>query len=372
MNINKTNYGAWFIDYFDGNLSAEKTAELFLFLEQHQDLKQEFESFRSVTLEPSDVIYIDKDKLKKTGITAATVEEFIIADLENDLNLQDKIKLKEFIAENPSYKKEQDLFRLTRLQPEAEVFPDKKSLKKKIITPVLIQMRVITAVAAAIIIMLGLLYINRQQDQEQTAEKTPQKNTLINDSLKDFFNNADEIKTEIQKNNLAEKKFPEINSDEKNNKVINQTASTSTEKFIAPAPEKLRNTDPVQLAERKEIHLINVSYDATTESAPVLFAGRTVINNEKETVKEKFDDIKDLAVEKVNQLTGEELLYTSEIASDPATDKLPLKSRLFKFTAWALNKISNNKVQLENTFDQSGNIAAYQVSAGKFKYEKEF
>ena len=44
MNINQNNYEAWFLDYYEKQLSAEQVAELFLFLEQHPLLKEEFDA----------------------------------------------------------------------------------------------------------------------------------------------------------------------------------------------------------------------------------------------------------------------------------------------------------------------------------------
>ena len=51
MTINKHNYEAYFLDYHEGNLTPQEVADLLLFVEQHPELKDEFESFENVTLE---------------------------------------------------------------------------------------------------------------------------------------------------------------------------------------------------------------------------------------------------------------------------------------------------------------------------------
>ncbi len=66
MEINKNNYEAFFLDYYDGNLPAEQVAVLLLFVEQHPELKEEFESFENITLEDLPSIGFDnKSSLKK-------------------------------------------------------------------------------------------------------------------------------------------------------------------------------------------------------------------------------------------------------------------------------------------------------------------
>jgi hypothetical protein len=53
--INFSNYEAWLLDYAEGNLSAEDTAELLLFMEQHPELQTDVDNLMEFTL-PSDEI----------------------------------------------------------------------------------------------------------------------------------------------------------------------------------------------------------------------------------------------------------------------------------------------------------------------------
>ena len=50
MNINKNNYEAFFLDYHEGNLSPQQVADLLLFIEQHPELEEEFESFENFSI----------------------------------------------------------------------------------------------------------------------------------------------------------------------------------------------------------------------------------------------------------------------------------------------------------------------------------
>ena len=69
MNINKNNFEGWFLDYYEGTLTAEQVAELFLFLEKNPELKNEFESFALITLPDSQEVFAEKNALRKNIIT---------------------------------------------------------------------------------------------------------------------------------------------------------------------------------------------------------------------------------------------------------------------------------------------------------------
>ena len=87
MSINKNNYEAFFLDYHEGNLSPQQVADLLLFVEQHSEYREEFESFENVTLDDLiDVSFEDKESLKKE-ITLLNREEYFIRSVENTLNI---------------------------------------------------------------------------------------------------------------------------------------------------------------------------------------------------------------------------------------------------------------------------------------------
>jgi hypothetical protein len=73
MNINKDNYEAYFLDYFEGNLSTAEVEELFAFMELHPEVKNEFEGFEMITVATDQAtVFEDKDLLKKNEILSHT------------------------------------------------------------------------------------------------------------------------------------------------------------------------------------------------------------------------------------------------------------------------------------------------------------
>ena len=93
MTIKKHNYEAYFLDYHEGNLTPQEVADLLLFVEQHPELKDEFESFENVTLEDySTPSFENKDILKKE-INKENIEEYFIKDVEGVITSTEKILL---------------------------------------------------------------------------------------------------------------------------------------------------------------------------------------------------------------------------------------------------------------------------------------
>ncbi|MBK7965073.1 MAG: hypothetical protein IPK10_07140 [Bacteroidetes bacterium] len=135
MNINKNNYEAWFLDYFENQLNAEQVTELFLFLEQHPSLKEEFDSFEN-TIIPSEFLeeenLLNKQSLKKYDVVCEkNINEWLIAQVEGELDAQQLQHLDYFLIEHPSYLRDQKLIAKTKLvQAKEEHFEQTSSLKQ--------------------------------------------------------------------------------------------------------------------------------------------------------------------------------------------------------------------------------------------------
>jgi len=191
MNINRNNYEAYFLDYRENNLSPGQVAELLIFLEQNPDLKNEFESFKYFQLVPDkNTRFEHKENLKKNdliptdNIDSSNYDNYIVADLEGDLSEDDDIELKAFISLNPKTRLEYNFYRSTFLKPDKSIqFTGKDKLKKTGLLAIYrTQMVYALAVAASIIILLGVYFGFLKQPDEQkiitsveTQEVTPVK-----------------------------------------------------------------------------------------------------------------------------------------------------------------------------------------------------
>lgn len=137
MKINHTNYEAFLLDFLEGNLEENLVAELLVFLDAHPDIATEFEELkRKFAYLAEDVVGsgISKEALfKNPQPDLDEYEEKLLALLEGDLDEAAKLQLEHDIKIYPALAREFEWFILTRLQPEAISYADKKLLKKKIL-----------------------------------------------------------------------------------------------------------------------------------------------------------------------------------------------------------------------------------------------
>ena len=134
MDINKNNYEAFFLDYHEGNLTPQQVADLFLFIEKHPELKEEFENFESITLDDvSSIKFENKSSLKKE-ITFDNREEYFIRSVENTLNTSETILLDNFLKQYPQFLAEFELFRKTKLSVDNSIVFENKNVLKKMLS----------------------------------------------------------------------------------------------------------------------------------------------------------------------------------------------------------------------------------------------
>lgn len=142
MKINRDNYEAYFLDYYEGQLSPEMVEEVLMFVDQNPDLKNVFNEFEAVSLiADQDIIFEKKSSLKKNQVFATSqinelnYEEYLVGETEGLLNPEQLASIEEFISINPQFEKDRKLFALAHLSSEDKtVFEAKESLKQKAIT----------------------------------------------------------------------------------------------------------------------------------------------------------------------------------------------------------------------------------------------
>ncbi len=177
MQINKHNYEAWFLDFWENALDVDAREMLSGFLEAHPDLQDEFLDFReapSVKLSPDqDIEFAGKQELKKPDIISTeninhgNYEDYIIAKIEDDLNDHEIDELERFRNVNPQLAHEFELFNKTILQPDNSIaFKDKQSLKRQSASPVIFR-TFIYATAVAAILVIAFIIVNPFTDREK-------------------------------------------------------------------------------------------------------------------------------------------------------------------------------------------------------------
>jgi hypothetical protein len=184
MNINRSNYEVWIIDWLDGNLSRDQEKQLKLFLHNNPDIREESEDLFSPGLKPENASFKNKDLLKKepSELPEQQFEYLCAAYLEGDLSPEQIGELRMITANDPVAKKTFDLIQNTKLAPPADSYKNKKSLIR--LTPVqkFARTAIIGLSAAAAIILLITFYFTGPRPikgKETTATKSNLQDTTV-------------------------------------------------------------------------------------------------------------------------------------------------------------------------------------------------
>lgn len=280
--ITKNNYEAFLLDYVEGNLSPEHTAELMLFFENSPELKEDLEEFDLLTLDVPQDNFENKEALKidEEKITPLTFDDFAIAELEGLNSDKKSAEFAAFLKQNPNKQKEFKVYQKIKLVAPLVVFEDKPALKR--------EQKVIplywwySAAAAVILIVFLLKGIN--VGSEQPINIIADENKIENKSVKEEkTNNSEEI---IEENLIADK------------------SSTNNE----IEQEEQKNIDNKKQQKPKSKNLIQETF----KEAPILIAeDKTPINkiNTKDSAAIEQKNIKE------NELAfqEEEILYADDV-----------------------------------------------------------
>jgi hypothetical protein len=136
MTININNFEAYLLDYLEGNLDPLLTADLMAFLAENPDYESYLPEYDGNLSLSQMLVCPQKNDLKKEfadvpEITPDNFDEFCIASCEGILDKGQDSRLSDYISRHPDKKRDLDLYRVLRLQPDPALhFTDKEKLKK--------------------------------------------------------------------------------------------------------------------------------------------------------------------------------------------------------------------------------------------------
>lgn len=364
MEIDINNYESVLIDYFDGNLNALEVAEVLLFLEQHPEIKNEFEAFG--TLPVAENITIDHDfkanlkKLKDNKTLAeSSFNELIIAQIEGDCSEEESVIIDEVLAGNKSLIKLKQVFQFTKLIPDLHLkFPNKQSLKRREALVFYLNKRF--AAAAALLLLASLLFLiyrNTNSHIDHVEIASTKNNTTVTPKAKEEVHeivlpkekNITQLATVTRPNQIPRKVF-------KRNEADKQVAFTKV--FF-----ENRSVLPVKSITRLENTLALNSASLAGDVIPVEMVATSAPTNENEFLTiGSFVKKKLIERGKNNLKENEKPVNTDELAIDPIT--------VASVGAGILEKTTGKKVFLSRSFDKSGSVKSYTFAAGDFKFER--
>lgn len=234
MNINRNNYEEFFLLYADGELSAQEQQAVEQFVKDNPDVANELEMLMQTKLEDDGIIFADKNSLYKTNdsvINLNNYEEQFLLYVDDELNDDEKNNVETFVLQHPRMQENFILLKQTKLEPEAIIFPDKRSLYRKEEKPVVYFSFSRMAVAAAFIGLLFLVWTVIPSNNKISNQIVSAKNKVAPPSEKKILNN----KIAAPQNNplLAAK-----------NKIEKKTEKKQVDNFkaaVIPSPDETKN-----------------------------------------------------------------------------------------------------------------------------------
>lgn len=391
--INRSNYEIYMIDYLDGRLNASEVSELLLFIEQHEDIRAEFELLQQHT-EPvhadENISFGDKNGLKKPAYNDIKdgMQQQLIAYMEHDLSLADRMQIAQQQLIYPELKKDLELFEQTRFAADTRiVFPHKKQLKKQTIVVALFN-RYAPVAAAACLLAFGIIvfYPSSQTNNQVADHKTTTSQPQLPAQTGGKPNTL-----QPQQNPLADNSTPTASL--QNHVTGKATAATQLQvKGQSPALIAANgSSNKKQLQAQQKPHASAILKERLTAA----LTARSSASAQQLIDGKKLAEMKAVAAS-FKQAASPEFKTASRIEKDPATPGndfyLPVLARIgssiekgkeevvteqnkpsekkkFKFSdiGYALlntfNKITGADIEVQKTYDEKGEVVNYSIAS---------
>lgn len=332
MEITRSNYENFIIDYIDGTLSAAGYKSMKLFLEKNPDIAEELQELQNCVLSDEPENKLDKSVLYKMHsevheINDNNFEEFCIAYYEGNLDLKTREKLRKFVEEDPKRERTFKLYASLKLLPDMEVrFPSRKSLKKFNIS---FRKRLYYySASAAAIILLAFLYRSYQGFQIDKGFNEHGNITVIS--------NIPIVETESSSQIVPFEKV--VDNQKVSNNII---AAIDTQNAKKPRYIRLTSVVPKRaLIENK----IAINQDP-------------IVSN---TIKEEINN---------NELIS----ANPEISENknPGTMNKKILIKALRMGIQGLGNLTENNLELIAQSDKDGNIIELGISTGQFEISRK-
>lgn len=196
MKINRENYEEYFILYADNELKLAERKMVEDFVAIHTDLKEEFDLMLQMKLDPEDrMSFPDKSSLFKPmelqddQYQPEPGQLDMLLYMDNELEEEARLAFEQKLKTDKKVREEFDIFLNARAEPDFKVvFPDKSLLYRHTekSTPIIRITWVRVAVAAAVILIAGLLWLNGGDsgNDQSTAPVASVENGTKEDSKK--------------------------------------------------------------------------------------------------------------------------------------------------------------------------------------------
>lgn len=353
--INKQNYEAWFLDYFEGNLSPELSELLFQFLEENPQYEDEFNSFEAIALEPA-VLEFDAKSLLKHEIPTELKHELsgtdyiAISYTENILSQAEKNKVEQNMLQHKSLKNAVDAYAEIKLRPDFSlVYDDKKDLKKPVIIPFNRYREAFKyAASAAAVFFISLSIWNYNDSTSNTASSGLAPTKKRND-VSGRLNNAT-VAINMESNNSSEKNVAVTKNGNNNVQTLTENNKQVVEQYVEPIIAETEIDNEPLLAEQ-----INSESQIKTEAVVEV----PVLKNETVLAAESFQTPLSLIVSKLLKSQNQELIADNSDRKSKFWNVLDLASKRY-------SDVTGRKVKIKKV-EREDNSSVFALITDKFE-----
>lgn len=338
MDINRNNYEIFAIDFVEGKLSLNDSAEFLAFLADNPDIANEIELLRENTVALAedkntiDFSFLKKD-LNSIPVSHKNFEEMCIAFHEDDLDEKAKNQLLFFINQHPELKDVFNAYEQLRLVPDMNVvYPYKSRLKQRKIALWPNWRIVVGFVSAAASIALFLILNNLKKGVPfiDTLDDAIAAIEIPIEESKDIVPIVAESKTQKHSNKLKReiKKEPVDFLEEK--LAVIDTAHPEEERFI-----RITRIEPTPLTNNNLIAELSVK--APEISTPLKTQEENTVSSFKQKGNQLFTkasnltltDIIQTGIKGINQMAETDLKYETTTDKNGKVTEFALSSETF-------------------------------------------
>ncbi len=354
MKINRNNYEIFFIDYLDNNLSQSNLLEFMAFLAENPDLEDELNNIKNVKLISEKIDFVFKSDLKKSAITSESFYELCIKYIENEINIEEKNELFDAIKQNPTFKNEFELFKLTVLKLDNSIsFSNKSALKRRILNPYYKNIIKFASVAAAAIVLFVIVtqiigFYNKKDNSVKIYANSKHLNK--NNSIKSITN--------------AQTQFENKLASSTNNKRKNLT-KYNNKNIVIDTAAKIVKVDEI---EQPDSNLKNIEFNKVSQEN----SNNSIANNEQKNNKyldttlnavfknSKYSHFRDT----INNMPHESITASnSEFTNRGVWD-------VIKASTNGINYITGSQIEIENNVDNKKHIKRFSLKIGKIGFSR--
>ena len=333
MKITRENYESFFIDYLEGTLDENMVDEFIGFIQENQDLKEELLLFDTVKLPEDDSSFENKNKLYREKLDQKkNFEQAAIALTEGDLTPEESKEFNDYLNRRPEKKKDLNLYKIARLEPETIVFSKKRDLYKKSAGQTIFLWTSRIAAVLVLVWIASVIAIKKPVDKNSTIQLVAEKNELKNTNSSNAgekINTATKTTISNQAGTAIRVRMTQVKSNS-NTATVNDTYP-ERESFAY-----LTSIEPKNAGLVAELSSRELAYMAPA-------ADHGIVQQEKEehlladVIREKISkegfSFKKLARSGLNlasRLTNEKFTYTT--GQDGSVTQYAFETRLFGFS----------------------------------------